>query len=489
MADPIKLFNHPTYKSNKPDWIRYRDCYEGNHETLVSDVYLWKHHIESKTDPNGTGQLLRNGRELRSRYLNIPEIIVSIWKSFFFRKAPRIPESTLKYLGDAINDIDGNGTSLHSFLKDDVLESLLVYGYVYILADAFNVRAANLAEEMAVGARPYLGVLPPLSVVDWQKSAEPATLNEYEALRYEYKLVEPRSDLTSKPKTQRYSKILSLNKAGQYEIQKYKAKETEPGKVNNATDWETDGTPIITTLKKIPVSSIESESWIHDVCEETLRHFNLRSSKDNILHQQGYTRAFLIGVDPENQNQIQAINEYVMPIIKKGGDIKWMPPTDVSGLDAAEKDAAITAFKQGLNLLRHVPADSGIAQSAETITAEKDERLAVIESTIDELETLINHALGNFAAFQNQELPENIELNRDISEQSLEEFAQVYDSFSHLFSKSEVIEKEVAKKAVSKLKLGKEGTKSALEALEEVSFSAATRPDPLARFRAATKES
>jgi hypothetical protein len=477
LSNSTQLFQHPKYKYLKPDWIRYRDLYEGKHDILVTLEYLWAHAIELKGDD--TAKRLRAAREQRTRYLNLPEILISLWTSYFFRKDMEIgpvSKAILRPYGAEAN-IDGYDTSLKTFVRDRMLRSFLLYGKAIVLADAFGKTGKSAGEDAQIGFRPYLELLEPLDVVDWDiEASDSKRIGRYNVLRHEFDLNLPRLRANQQPKTQRQSHELAIID-GRYTIIKYTADKDEQGNyrlydpknAGSGYAWQLDGEPIQTKLTEIPVVVMDSEPWLHDACEETLRYYNLRSNRDNINYFQGYEKGFVKGINTTDNEAMKAITEYTWSFLPTDGDAFTLPSGDPTALSLACEESLNSVFKVGLNQLRFLPSDSKLTQAEGAQSEEKDNTYALVEATLEDIEVAVNESINNWAKFLGKnDFKSDIELDRAIKPDSVDQFLSVYGVFQDKFSKVEVVERAAIEKAIKKLGLPEDREEEALKAVREV---------------------
>lgn len=451
----IKFYEHPEYTKKKENWKKWHDLYQGDHATLVSDInYLWPHTIE-ETNPK-----LFESRKRRTRYLEIPEIVISLWTSFFYRNAPEPSKDALdeKKLLSFLEDTDKSGTKFPAFAMK-MTEVFLEAGKVGILVEAPS-EGANL--------EPYAFVVHPLEIKDWQEeSKDPARIGKLNMLRREYKTVLPRESLQSEPKEVIVSDLYQRVSATQISVDRYhrEIEKKVQGVKNKEGEWKPAG-EFILKLSEIPMVIIEDESWIKGVCEETLRHFNLRSCRDNIQHQQGYTNIFIIGVDAEDTKTISAISEYTWPILPAGSSVVPIAPTSTASYDENISEAMMSAFKVGLNQMRSVASDSKAVQSAESIDAEKDERVALVESARDRFSQALTLVLNFVAEFKGIKGDFLASLSLDATEEDINEFTQLYMTFANQFRQNPQYEKLAFEKVIKKM-----FSESELEEIEEAEIN------------------
>lgn len=112
--------------------------------------------------------------------------VISVYNSFLFREEP---DRELGMLGemsevsDLLEDADLEGTSFNSFMKDVSVWSN-VFGHCWVIVSKPNVGAATRADEIVIGVRPYLSILSPLVVLDWQWKRTIAGRYELNYIKY-----------------------------------------------------------------------------------------------------------------------------------------------------------------------------------------------------------------------------------------------------------------------------------------------------------------
>jgi hypothetical protein len=195
----IKFYDHPEYEENEESLETYRVLYNGDREKLVGQNYLWPHELEfsnqaASTDPSSgvsetVGQKIRRIRAMRSRYFNLFEPVISTWISMALSKPIRLDEETANMLGEDVHNIDGKGTSLQNFVMNDIAVSFFRDGKACILVDAPENTARTRVEEALSGFRPYMEMIDPLELKDWQIGPD----RKFDGIRYEYEVIAPRA--------------------------------------------------------------------------------------------------------------------------------------------------------------------------------------------------------------------------------------------------------------------------------------------------------
>lgn len=148
------------YSSYESQWKFLLESYLGG-ETYKEAGHLVRYQNES-------------AQEYTSRLYSTPldnhcQSVVSVYSSFLFREEPYrdltgIPDDLA--LRDFYRDCDHEGRTLNHFMRD-LSVWISVFGHAWIIVNKPNVGATTRAEELAMGVRPYLSMLTPLVVLDW----------------------------------------------------------------------------------------------------------------------------------------------------------------------------------------------------------------------------------------------------------------------------------------------------------------------------------
>ena len=154
------LDTHKDYKENVTNWEYYIRSYNGVYDYMVGQ-YLNRYNLE-----------LDN--EFNQRLANTPcdnhcKNIVQIYSSFLFRSKPSRnfgamqDEVTLeRFLKDA--DLDGNNFST---VVKQAQNYASIYGHVFLILDKPPIRTTTKAEEIEEDIRPYVSIITPENVLDW----------------------------------------------------------------------------------------------------------------------------------------------------------------------------------------------------------------------------------------------------------------------------------------------------------------------------------
>ena len=165
------------YQRNQDVWEFLLYSYMGGEEYKRA-AYLTRY--VNETDGEYAGRLNATFVE------NHCKSVISTYISFLFREEPDRDLGSLEYdpvVKAFLEDADLDGRSFNNFMKE-VSVWASVFGMTWIIMAKPNVGAQTLGEEQALGVRPYVNLLTPLTVMDWQWSRDP--MGRYELVYFKY---------------------------------------------------------------------------------------------------------------------------------------------------------------------------------------------------------------------------------------------------------------------------------------------------------------
>lgn len=176
---------------------QYLNAVTGNE--IYNDLQdRWQFYLDSYLggeDYRSAGHLTRyvneTDREYQARLTATPldnhcKSVISVYTSFLFREQPDRDYGDLiadPMLEDFIRDADLDGRSLDNFMKEVSIWSN-VFGHCWILLSKANVGAETMADELAMGVRPYASMLTPLTVMDWSWKRSPMGAYTLDRIKY-----------------------------------------------------------------------------------------------------------------------------------------------------------------------------------------------------------------------------------------------------------------------------------------------------------------
>lgn len=165
------------YNRNRSQWDYLLNSYMGGMEYKRASM-LTKYLNETEAE--------YTARVVSTHLENHCKSVVSTYVSFLFRDKPKREFGSIEYepmLEDFLEDCDHDGRSFDSFIKETAVWSS-VFGHCWVMVVKPNVQANTLAEEQAVGVRPYLTLLTPLTVMDWRWDRLPSGKFTLSYLKY-----------------------------------------------------------------------------------------------------------------------------------------------------------------------------------------------------------------------------------------------------------------------------------------------------------------
>lgn len=149
------------YQRNRDRWQFLLESYIGGEE------YRRGEHL--------TRYVTESDGEYASRLLATPldnhcRSVIQVYTSFLFREQPDRDYGSLEMnpnLEPFLSDCDQDGRSLDAFMRDVAIWSN-VFGHAWVMVVKPNTNVATRAAELAQGVRPYLNLITPLTVVDWE---------------------------------------------------------------------------------------------------------------------------------------------------------------------------------------------------------------------------------------------------------------------------------------------------------------------------------
>ena len=159
------LDTHKDYKENISNWEYYIRSYNGGYDYKVGQ-YLNRYNLE-----------LDN--EFNQRLLNTPcdnhcRNIIQIYSSFLFRVKPTREFGDMENeasLESFLRDTDLDGNSFDSVIKQ-AQNYASIYGHCLLVLDKPKVVSETKAQELEQDIRPYLSIVTPENIMDWNYKRE-----------------------------------------------------------------------------------------------------------------------------------------------------------------------------------------------------------------------------------------------------------------------------------------------------------------------------
>ena len=179
LSDELKrlLRGNQLYQDYYEQWQYLLESYVGGIEYRQAG-HLNRYQLE--TDAEYAARLRTTPLE------NHCQSVVGVYNSFLFREEPNrdFTNNGVSFeLEMFLRDADMDGRSLNQFMKE-VSTWASVFGHCWIVVSKPNVGAETLADELALGVRPYVSYLTPMVVLDWNYRRQPNGKVELDYLRY-----------------------------------------------------------------------------------------------------------------------------------------------------------------------------------------------------------------------------------------------------------------------------------------------------------------
>jgi hypothetical protein len=159
------LDTHKDYKENISNWEYYIRSYNGGYDYMIGQ-YLNRYNLELDNEFN---QRLAN-TPLDNHCRNI----VQIYSSFLFRVKPNRDFGSMAEepsLESFLKDADLEGNSFNAVIKQ-AQNYASIYGHCFLVLDKPAVQTRTKADELNQDIRPYVSIVTPENVLDWNFKRE-----------------------------------------------------------------------------------------------------------------------------------------------------------------------------------------------------------------------------------------------------------------------------------------------------------------------------
>jgi len=166
-----------TYSTYEPQWRYLLESYMGGEEYRRAENLI-RYQLEQ--DHEYAARLFATPLD------NQCASVVSVYQSFLFRTPPERIFGSLEgmpEIDDFLSDADQDGQNLNAFMKDASTYAS-IFGHVWIMVTKPFMGAVTMAEEQASGIRPYVSMMTPLVVVDWDWTRTPT--GKYQLSYFKY---------------------------------------------------------------------------------------------------------------------------------------------------------------------------------------------------------------------------------------------------------------------------------------------------------------
>lgn len=477
--ESFQFYKHSDYIFHEDDWKKTMDLLIGNQE-CVQQKYLWVHPME---DPSRAcderdarlAMLDRKSRQERSQYVNYLSMVRDRFKALVLKGGFNPSEEVTSLLGEHSSNVDGNSNSLYQF-AEKVIEDILAYGTSYILTDVKTLNNPGRSTETEV--RPYWNRIDPLDMLDWEIGEN----GDFEAFRFEYRLLEKRERLSDEPFLAHYSVVGRKTDQG-YESTTYVAAEKDSLQVINyhpeCSDFKgdinlvwteiEDGRQVISQLSELPLAVARiDEAALKQVLPISIKIYNRQSELDNILHNQCYDRIFVMSdlgtegtLDDEAPLSDEAktikISTNTLVVLPEGSQVEKLSPTNPEALMLALAKDIQDLFLVAFKMARVLRADSNIAEAADTKREGKEDLFTEVESWRNKLLDIMNTALRHWAMAKGiEDFEGKLEFTRQLDERDFSDTLNFVRTMQDRIARYPTLDKALDKRLAGFFKLPEE---------------------------------
>ena len=312
-------------------------------------------------------------------------------------------------------DVDGCGSDLDEFARRLVICSL-TYGHANILVDyPAPSGARSLAEERAMGRRPYWVEVDPADIYGWRLDRDAAygTLTQ---VRIHEQAIVPAGRFGEKV----YEQIRVIE-PGRYEVyrQRQERKPLGPGfaePVNNGSDYELVDSgvyslgdiPLVTTYSN-KVDTLVSRPPLLDIAYLNLAHFQRQADLIHSLHIASQPMLVLEGWDDQTKDMAVSVN-YAMAT-QPGNKVYYVEPAS-SAFEAQSNE--IRELQQQMSTLgiSTLSQQKFVAESADARRLDRVDTNSMLSMVSMDLEQTLQGAFNLAARYLQLEPPE-VKISRD----------------------------------------------------------------------------
>ena len=159
------LSGNDIYNSYRPQYKYLLESYLGGDEYRKAG-HLQRYQTETPQE-----------YDLRLKTTPLPnhcQSVVSVYTSFLFREGVYRDLGSMESapgMMEFMRDADYEGRDINHFMED-VATWASVFGHAYVIVAKPNIGATTRGDEVAAGVRPYLSMLTPMYVLDWEYSRD-----------------------------------------------------------------------------------------------------------------------------------------------------------------------------------------------------------------------------------------------------------------------------------------------------------------------------
>ena len=301
------------------------------------------------------------------------------------------------YWLDLIQNIDGLGSSINEYARRSLVSSL-TYGHSAILVDyPAAMGARNLAEERALGRRPYFVHVDAPQIWGWRKEAGTNRLLQVRIHDYD---------------------VRPLNEFGEEQVEQMRV--IYPGRYDLYTlgqevvEFTESGDYSLPEIPLVPIYSnrrglLISQPPLLDIANLNITHYQRQADLIHALHIAAMPTLVLEGWDDTTGSATMGVN---YAIAMQPGNKAYYVQADATSFDAQMSELESLASQMSTLGVTKLFGQKFVAESAEAKRIDQAQSNSVLSIISQELESALNQAFAFAAQYVGLEPPE-ITIDRD----------------------------------------------------------------------------
>jgi hypothetical protein len=302
-----------------------------------------------------------------------------------------------RYWQDLAQDIDGLGSNLTEYALRALVSSL-TYGHSAILVDyPAAMGARNLAEERAMGRRPYFVHVDAPQIWGWRKESGTNRLLQVRIHDYD---------------------VRPLNDFGEEQIEQMRV--IYPGKYDlytlgqDVVEFSSTGGYSLDEIPLVPIYSnrrglLISQPPLLDIANLNITHYQRQADLIHALHIAAMPTLVLEGWDDTSNTASLGVN---YAIAMQPGNKAYYVQADATSFDAQMAELESLAAQMSTLGVTKLFGQKFVAESAEAKRIDQAQSNSVLSIISQELESALNQAFGFAAQYVGME-PPVIRIDRD----------------------------------------------------------------------------
>ena len=302
------------------------------------------------------------------------------------------------YWAELAQNIDGIGSSINEYARRALVSSL-TYGHSAILVDfPAATGAINLAEERAMGRRPYFVHVDATQIWGWRKDAT-NRLTQIRIHDFEY---QPLNEFGEEQ-----VEVMRVIYPGRYDLYTL-------GRSTETVDLTESGGFSLNTIPVVPIYSnrrgvLISQPPLLDIANLNITHYQRQSDLIHALHIAAMPTLVLEGWNSDSSDATIGVN-YALGM--EPGHKAYYVQSDATSFDAQMAELQSLEGQMSTLGITKLFGQKFVAESAEAKRIDQAQANSVLSIISQELESSLNQAFAFAAQYVGMEPPE-ITIDRD----------------------------------------------------------------------------